>query len=280
MGSDLGHRRWRRDRGVRDLAGRSAPARSSPPAATTSSSRRAPGAPISPSTITPGTSSRPSRRRPGRASRSSSRRSARPPGLVRSRPSHRPDGSTSAARRAGPNPPAALHRFWWKQLTVYGSSMGTRDDFLGAYDLVSHRPGPRARRHGVPARRDACRTRAARGRRPARQDRPLDPVGIHCLRRRGRHGDGRRSRSRHRLDKPPLDRLNGDSPNVQAKPTLRGVVEQPAGADTDTTCPAQWSGRGETKRGLRASGNRGRNHHDGRHPLVGRSSAERVRPPA
>ncbi len=37
---------------------------------------------------------------------------------------------------SGPNPPAALHRFWWKQLTVYGSSMGSREDFLGAYELV------------------------------------------------------------------------------------------------------------------------------------------------
>jgi NADPH:quinone reductase-like Zn-dependent oxidoreductase len=37
---------------------------------------------------------------------------------------------------SGPNPPAALHRFWWKQLTVLGSSMGSRADFLGAYDLV------------------------------------------------------------------------------------------------------------------------------------------------
>jgi NADPH:quinone reductase-like Zn-dependent oxidoreductase len=37
---------------------------------------------------------------------------------------------------SGPNPPAALHRFWWKQLTVYGSSMGMREDFLGAYELV------------------------------------------------------------------------------------------------------------------------------------------------
>jgi NADPH:quinone reductase-like Zn-dependent oxidoreductase len=36
----------------------------------------------------------------------------------------------------GPNPPAQLHRFWWKQLTVYGSTMGTREDFLGAYDLI------------------------------------------------------------------------------------------------------------------------------------------------
>lgn len=37
---------------------------------------------------------------------------------------------------SGPNPPANLHRFWWKQLTVLGSTMGTREDFLGAYDLV------------------------------------------------------------------------------------------------------------------------------------------------
>lgn len=36
----------------------------------------------------------------------------------------------------GPNPPAALHRFWWKQLTLFGSTMGTRTDFLGAYELV------------------------------------------------------------------------------------------------------------------------------------------------
>jgi zinc-binding alcohol dehydrogenase/oxidoreductase len=37
---------------------------------------------------------------------------------------------------SGPNPPAALHRFWWKQLDVLGSTMGTREDFLGVYDLV------------------------------------------------------------------------------------------------------------------------------------------------
>lgn len=36
----------------------------------------------------------------------------------------------------GPNPPAALHRFWWKQLTLMGSMMGTREDFLGVYELV------------------------------------------------------------------------------------------------------------------------------------------------
>jgi zinc-binding alcohol dehydrogenase/oxidoreductase len=38
---------------------------------------------------------------------------------------------------SGPNPPAALHRLWWKQLDLLGSSMGTSTDFEGAYDLVA-----------------------------------------------------------------------------------------------------------------------------------------------
>jgi NADPH:quinone reductase-like Zn-dependent oxidoreductase len=37
----------------------------------------------------------------------------------------------------GPNPPAALHRVWWKQLTILGSTMGTKRDFEGAYELVT-----------------------------------------------------------------------------------------------------------------------------------------------
>ena len=37
---------------------------------------------------------------------------------------------------SGPNPPAALHRIWWKQLTIFGSTMGTRSDFEAVYDLV------------------------------------------------------------------------------------------------------------------------------------------------
>jgi NADPH:quinone reductase-like Zn-dependent oxidoreductase len=36
----------------------------------------------------------------------------------------------------GPNPKAGLHRIWWKQLTILGSTMGTRADFEGAYELV------------------------------------------------------------------------------------------------------------------------------------------------
>ena len=37
----------------------------------------------------------------------------------------------------GPNPPAGLHRLWWKQLSILGSSMGTPDDFKGVYDLIA-----------------------------------------------------------------------------------------------------------------------------------------------
>jgi len=44
---------------------------------------------------------------------------------------------TVCGATTGPNPPAALHRIWWKQLTILGSTMGTRADFQGAYDLVA-----------------------------------------------------------------------------------------------------------------------------------------------
>jgi len=37
---------------------------------------------------------------------------------------------------SGPNPPAALHRIWWKQLSILGSSMGTTDDFEAVFELV------------------------------------------------------------------------------------------------------------------------------------------------
>ena len=38
---------------------------------------------------------------------------------------------------SGANPPAQLHRVWWKQLTIYGSTMGTRADFEAVYHLVA-----------------------------------------------------------------------------------------------------------------------------------------------
>jgi NADPH:quinone reductase-like Zn-dependent oxidoreductase len=37
---------------------------------------------------------------------------------------------------SGHSPPARLYRLWWKQLVVYGSTMGMPSDFEGAYDLV------------------------------------------------------------------------------------------------------------------------------------------------
>jgi NADPH:quinone reductase-like Zn-dependent oxidoreductase len=49
----------------------------------------------------------------------------------------RPGGRVAVCgATTGPNPPAQLHRIWWKQLTVVGSTMGTREDFEAVYELV------------------------------------------------------------------------------------------------------------------------------------------------
>jgi NADPH:quinone reductase-like Zn-dependent oxidoreductase len=49
----------------------------------------------------------------------------------------RPEGRICVCgATSGPNPPANLHRIWWKQLTVFGSTMGSREDFEAVYDLV------------------------------------------------------------------------------------------------------------------------------------------------
>ncbi len=37
----------------------------------------------------------------------------------------------------GPNPPAALHRIWWKELSVHGSTMGSAEDFEACLELVT-----------------------------------------------------------------------------------------------------------------------------------------------
>jgi zinc-binding alcohol dehydrogenase/oxidoreductase len=56
---------------------------------------------------------------------------------ARSLASVRPAGKVVVCgATSGPNPPAMLHRFWWKQIDVLGSTMGTREDFVGAYDLI------------------------------------------------------------------------------------------------------------------------------------------------
>jgi NADPH:quinone reductase-like Zn-dependent oxidoreductase len=38
---------------------------------------------------------------------------------------------------SGPNPPAGLHRLWWKELDVLGSTMGSAEDFEACLDLVT-----------------------------------------------------------------------------------------------------------------------------------------------
>jgi NADPH:quinone reductase-like Zn-dependent oxidoreductase len=50
----------------------------------------------------------------------------------------RPEGRVVVCgATSGPNPPAALHRLWWKQLSILGSTMGTPDDFRGVLDLLA-----------------------------------------------------------------------------------------------------------------------------------------------
>ena len=73
---------------------------------------------------------------------------------------------------SGPNPPAALHRVWWKQLTILGSSMGTKADFEAAYDLIASGRARPVVDEVLPLSEIRAAHAAARGRRAARQDRP------------------------------------------------------------------------------------------------------------
>ena len=73
----------------------------------------------------------------GGASTSSSSTSARRRGR-RSLGRRRAGGRIAVCgATSGPNPPAQLHRIWWKQLTIFGSTMGTRADFEAVYELVA-----------------------------------------------------------------------------------------------------------------------------------------------
>jgi len=50
----------------------------------------------------------------------------------------RPEGRVVVCgATTGPNPPAALHRVWWKQLSILGSTMGTPEDFQGVCELIA-----------------------------------------------------------------------------------------------------------------------------------------------
>ena len=53
---------------------------------------------------------------------------------------------------SGHSPPARLYRLWWKQLVVYGSTMGMPSDFEGAYELDPRGASAHPRRQRLPAR--------------------------------------------------------------------------------------------------------------------------------
>jgi NADPH2:quinone reductase len=44
---------------------------------------------------------------------------------------------TVCGATTGPNPPAGLHRIWWKELVVLGSTMGAAEDFEACLELVT-----------------------------------------------------------------------------------------------------------------------------------------------
>jgi NADPH:quinone reductase-like Zn-dependent oxidoreductase len=49
-----------------------------------------------------------------------------------------PDGRiVVCGATSGPNPPAGLHRIWWKEIVVHGSRMGSAEDFEACLELVT-----------------------------------------------------------------------------------------------------------------------------------------------
>ena len=103
----------------------------------------------------------------------------------------------------GPNPPAALHRVWWKQLVDPRLDDGHARRLPGRLRPDRRRQGAPGRRQRVPARRGARRARAARGRRAARQDRRFRDLLVG--RRGGSAGAGRSARGSGRVMLLPLE---------------------------------------------------------------------------
>ena len=78
----------------------------------------------------------------------------------------RPEGRiVVCGATTGPNPPAALHRVWWKQLSILGSTMGTPGRLPGRVRPDRRGQGAAGRRQRVPAGRGGARRTS--GSRPA-----------------------------------------------------------------------------------------------------------------
>ena len=116
-----------------------------------------------------------------RRSRRRHRRRARRRGDVERRSTLAAPGGRIAVCGAttGPNPPAQLHRIWWKQLSILGSTMGTGADFAAAPTTSSRAAAPARSSTGLPARGDPRRARAHGGRRAAGQDRTFHLGSLH-----------------------------------------------------------------------------------------------------
>ena len=147
-------------------------------------------------------SARTRRSSPGRGSPSgstpSSRPSARRPGPLPQGAASRRHGSSSSGATSGANPPADLARVFFLQLSVVGSTMGTRDELsraaassasttglrpLDRLDVRPRRAPARLRAPGGGRHRSAssssCRHRLPRHGGDVSRGRPLDPWALH-----------------------------------------------------------------------------------------------------
>ena len=126
----------------------------------------------------------------------------------------RPGGTVVVSgATSGPNPPADLARVFFLQLSVVGSTMGTRDELDAPRRLLVDtgvRPTVDAT---YAARRRPLGVRAARGRRRRRQGRPDEPLSA------GRSADSSRG--------PPVP---GDASDDGVRRCGRGDGPGPAGA--------------------------------------------------
>ena len=138
----------------------------------------------------------------------------------------------------GPNPPAALHRVWWKQLSILGSTMGTPDDFQGAYDLIAAgKARPVVDRVFPLAEARAAHERLEAGR-AARQDRARDPLDA----RRDAGGVAQRAARRYRRR---ARRAFARQRSFGARATTAATSSATAGSSRSTPCAASCSAPSE-----------------------------------
>ncbi len=86
---------------------------------------------------------------------------------------------TVCGATTGPNPPAQLHRIWWKELSILGSTMGTGADFAAAYELVASGRARPVVDQVFPLEEIRAAHEAFGGRRAAGQDRTFHLGSLH-----------------------------------------------------------------------------------------------------